>query len=110
MPDAEKYKPLKDYVAKRGGARLGFHPRLRDNLVELAVEDFPIDADDVHGADVLAARLRLKAREKYGSIMLMLLISVLSNLIARYVWEWWKKRHSHQVLIRGWQHAARQGQ
>jgi len=110
MPDAdEKYRPLKEYVRKRGGARLAFHGRLRDQLIEMAVEDFPVNADDITGPEVLAARLRIRAREKYGSVMLMLLISVISNLIAKYVWEWWKKRHSHQVLIRGWQAAASAG-
>lgn len=33
------YRPLKDYVARRGGLRLAMHERLRDQLVEAAVAD-----------------------------------------------------------------------
>lgn len=102
MLDA-KYRPLKDYVSRRGGTRLAIHGRLRDQLVEMAVEDFPFDAP---GPEVLAARLKVKAREQYGSVMLILLVSVISNLVAKLVWEWWQKRHAHQVLMRGWCDAA----
>jgi hypothetical protein len=109
MSEDEKYRPLKDYVRKRGGPRLAFHGRLRDQLVEMAVEDFPVSADDETGPEVLAARLRLRAREKYGSVMLLILVSIFSNLVARYVWEWWKRRHPHQVLMRGWQESAKKG-
>lgn len=101
MLDA-KYRPLKDYVARRGGNRLAFHGKLRDQLVEMAVEDFPFDADAITGPQVLAARLKRRAREKYGSVMMLVLASILANLIAKLVWEWWQKRHAHRVLMYGW--------
>jgi hypothetical protein len=46
-------------------------------------------------------------KQEYGSIVAMLIISVLANLIARAVWEWWKKRHANQVLMAGWQAECR---
>lgn len=103
----EKYGSLKDYVARRGGLRLAIHGGLRDQLVEMAVEDYPLDAPEDRAEEVLAARLRQRCRQKYGSVMLMLLISVLANLVARAVWEWWKNRHANRVLMAGWQYAAK---
>lgn len=101
MSDTD-YKTLKTYVAQYGGMRLAMHGQLRDQLVEMAVEEFPFDAPDERRVEVLAARLRLRARERYGSVVIMLLVSVLANLIAKLVVEWWKKHHSHKVLMYGW--------
>lgn len=104
---ATKYQPLKDFAASRCGTRGIVHRSVRDRLVEIAVEEFPADADDERMLEVLEARLRLRIRNEYGSITAMLLISVLANLIARSVWEWWRQRHSHRVLICGWQEQSR---
>lgn len=106
MSDAD-YQTLKKYVARSGGMRLAMHGQLRDQLVEMAVEDFPFDAPDDKRVEVLAARLRLRARERYGSVVIMLLVSVLANIIARLVIEWWKKHHSHKVLLYGWSKNAK---
>lgn len=102
------YSPLRRYVATAGGVRASLHPRLRDQLVDWAVEEFPIHADRDRGAEVLAARLRLRVRKskQYGSFLAVAMISILANLIARLVWEWWQKRHSHRVLMLGWHRAA----
>jgi len=104
---ATKYRTLNEYVEEVGGPRLRFHGPLRERLVEMAVEEFPADAADDHGVEVLAARLRRRVKQEYGSIVAMLIISVLANLIARAVWEWWKKRHANQVLMAGWQAECR---
>lgn len=102
----ERYVPLKAYVRRHGGARLSLHPRLRDQLTDIAVEEFPFDATDETGPDVLAARLRIRARETYGSILTMIIVGIIVDLICKVIWEWWKKRHAHQVLMRGWHDAA----
>jgi hypothetical protein len=107
MPEQVRYGSLKEFVAKRGGLRLAIHGGLRDQLVEMAVEDYPLDAPPDRMEDVLAARLRLRCRKKYGTVVAMLLISILANLVARAVWEWWKNRHVHRVLMTGWQYAAK---
>lgn len=101
------YQPLKDFVIRRGGMRLAMHGGVRDRLVEMAVEEFPIDAPDDQKVEVLAARLRLRAREQYGSVIAMLLIGVLVQLITKLIVEWWKKNHSHKVLIYGWKRNAK---
>ena len=96
------YRPLKDYVARRGGLRLAMHERLRDQLVEAAVADWPDGCDPDKIEDVLTARLRIRVREQYGSLMAMLLISILANVIGRLIVQWWRGRHSHRVLMSGW--------
>jgi hypothetical protein len=106
MHDA-KYRPLKTFVSRTGGMRLAMHGDLRDQLVELAVSEFPFDCDDDRKAEVLAARLRLRTRDQYGSVIAVILVSVIANLIAKAIVEWWKKHHSHQVLMRGWHAEAR---
>jgi hypothetical protein len=102
-----RYDSLKTYVARAGGIRLSAHPALRDRLVEWAVEEFPTDAPPDRMAEVLSARLRLRARDQYGSVIAALLISVLAQLIVKAVVEWWKRRQAHQVLMVGWQEQAR---
>ncbi len=98
-------RPLKDFVARKGGARLAMHGGVRDRLVEMAVEEFPLDAPPDRKEEVLAARMRLRIRREYGSIMAMILIGVLVNVITRLVLEWWFERNSHRVLMEGWNHA-----
>lgn len=104
---SEKYRPLKDFVEARCGARGGFHRGIRNRLTEIAVEEFPCDAPDDRVLEVLNARMRVRVRQEYGSVVAMLIISVLANLIARAVWEWWKDRRSHRVSMIGWQGEAR---
>lgn len=104
MPD--RYRPLKDYVAREGGIRLAMHGSLRDQLVEMAVEEFPADAPPDKVEEVLAARLRLRVKEKYGSVILAILIQVAVNLVVKLVVEWWRKRHPHKVLMEGWRAQA----
>jgi hypothetical protein len=103
---AEKYQSLKDFVESRCGARGGFHRGIRNRLTEIAVEEFPSDATPDTVLEVLNARMRVRIRQEYGSIVAMLLISVLANLIARAVWEWWKNHRSHRVTMAGWQEEA----
>lgn len=104
---AEKYKPLKEFVATSSGARLAPHSGVRDRLVEMAVEEYPLDAPDDKALDVLKARMRIRIKQEYGSIIAMILISVVANLVARAIWEWIKKRRSHRELISCWQEQAR---
>lgn len=106
MPARERYTPLKNFVRRNGGIRVAAHGALRDQLIDWAVEEFPIDAPDDRKEEVLAARLRVRGRE-YGSIVLSILLGVMINLIVHYIVEWWKRHHSHQVLMEGWQRAAK---
>lgn len=108
MPPVSNYSPLKNWVDQKGGIRLSANARVRDRLVEWAVEEFPLDADPEHGAEVLAARLRLRVRKQHGSLIGMAILSILANLVARLVWEWWQNRHSHRVLLEGWQARAKE--
>lgn len=104
---AEKYRSLKDFVEARCGARGGFHRGIRNRLTEIAVEEFPVDAADDKMLEVLTARMRVRIRKEYGSVVAMLIISVLANLIARAVWEWFKNHRAHRVSMIGWQEEAR---
>lgn len=105
----ERYQPLKRFVAAKGGVRLGLHQTLRDQIVAIAVEEFPFDCPDEQKAEVLAARIRIRARKdkKHGSILLAIAIGVLCNLICRIIVEWWKRNHTNQALMRGWNAEAR---
>ena len=96
------YRPLKDYVARRGGMRLAMHDRLRDQLVEASVEDWPDGCDPDKIEEVVCARLRLRVKQQYGSLMALLLISIIANIVGRLVVQWWRERHSHRVLMHGW--------
>jgi len=100
------YASLKEYVARQGGTRLCLHGKLRDSLVDIAVAEFPDDAPEDRMAEVLAARVKIRAREKYGSVIAMILIGVLVNLITKLVVEWWRNRKSHRVVMKAWKKSA----
>ena len=100
------YRPLKDFVARKGGTRLALHGALRDKLVEWAVEEFPTDCPPDKAEEVLRARLRVRVRKQYGSVMAMILIGVLVNVITRLILEWWFEKRSHRVLMEGWHQNA----
>jgi hypothetical protein len=100
------YASLKEFVLRKGGTRLYMHGKLAASLVDIAVSEFPTDAPEDKMAEVLAARMRLKAREKYGSIIAMLLVGVLINVISKLIIEWWNKRKAHRVLMQGWKASA----
>ena len=74
MHDAN-YRPLKDYVARRGGLRLTMHGGLRDQVVEQIVADWPTDCPIERVEEVVAARIRLKVRKRYGSVLGMIVLS-----------------------------------
>lgn len=103
---AEKYRPLKDFVEARCGTRGGFHRGIRNRLAEIAVEEFPTDAPAEKCLEVLNARMRVRIRQEYGSVVAMLIISVFANLIARAVWEWWKRNRTNKVVMAGWKEEA----
>ena len=108
MPPVSNYSPLRNWVAQQGGMRLAANPRVRERLVDWAVEEFPVDADPDRGQEVLAARLRLRIRKQHGSLIAMALLSIFANIVARLVWEWWSNRHSHRVLMQGWHSRAKE--
>lgn len=101
-----QYRALKDFVARRGGARLSMHAGVRDRLVDMAVEEFPVDAPPDLKEDVLKARMRIRVRREYGSVVATILIGILVNVIVRVITEWWFSKNSHRVLMQGWQDAV----
>lgn len=104
---AEKYAPLKAFVLRKGPMRLALHGPLRDRLVEQIVEEWPVNCPPDRIEEVLRARMSVRLRGQYGSVIAVVLLSALANLIIRLVIEWWFARESHQVLMAGW---ARQSQ
>ena len=101
MHDAS-YRPLKEFVARRGGFRLAMHGGLRDSIVEQIVADWPTGCPIEQVEEVVRARIRLKARKRYGSVLGMIVLSAFINVIVRLVMEWWFERNSHRVLMAGW--------
>lgn len=97
------YRPLADYIRRRGGVRVAMHQGLVDRMIEMAVEEFPhTGCPDEALEDVLRARLAIRIKREYSSVVAALLISVLANLISRLVVEWLRRRKGHRVLMYGW--------
>lgn len=103
------YAPLRLYVSKRGGVRLASHPTLRDKIVGICVEEFPVDGSD-RVSDVLHARVMLRLRREYGAALATFLAITFAGFISRLVSEWWSLRDSHRVLMAGWQQRAKETQ
>lgn len=103
------YRPLKAYVARRGGYRLACRSRLRDQIVDQIVSDWPVDCPVEAIDNVVRAKAAIRVKNKYGTgIVATLLLSAFINVIVRLVMEWWFDRDSHRVLMRGWAMKAQQ--
>lgn len=72
----------------------------------MAVEEWPDGCPPDKIAEVLKARMAIRVRKEYGSILAMFIISVLVNAIAKIVVDWWFSRESNRVLMAGWHQDA----
>ena len=107
MADAQ-YHSLKSFVARKSDMRLAMHGRLRDRIVDIIVEEWPIECRPEHLEEVVRAKVCRRVRERYGSVVAMFLISMLVNALVRIVIEWWFAREAHRVLMVGWAQNATQ--
>lgn len=103
VPD---YRPLRDYVRRRGGLRVAMHGRLADQVLDEIVAGWPIGCPADRVEEVVRARVAVKVRQKYGSVIAVILIGALVNVLVRLVMDWWLDRNSHRVLMQGWASAA----
>ena len=63
--------------------------RVRHRLAEIAVGEL-----DAGGEDRLRDRVMARAREEYGSAVLMLLLPIVINILLPIVIEWWRNRRA----------------
>lgn len=97
-----KFGPLKSYVARKGGIRLGLHATLRDRLVEMVVEEWPVGCDPAKVPEVVEARVRLRLREQHSSAVAVFLLTIFLQIVIKIVVEWWFARQANRVLMAGW--------
>lgn len=100
------YAPLRTFVSRRGGLRIAAHSKVCDRLIDIAVEEWPQDCDPDKVQEVLRARMAIRVRQEYGSVLALVIIGVLVNVISRLITEWWFAKDSHRVLMAGWHHRA----
>jgi hypothetical protein len=107
MPPADAtYRPLKAFVASRSNSRLRLHGSLRDRMIEAIVEEWPVGCPPDRVEEVVTARMKIRLREQYGSVVAMFLLSILVNALVKLIIEWWFDRESHRVLMVGWAEQA----
>jgi hypothetical protein len=107
MAAAIKYGPLKAYILRKGPMRLALHGGLRDRLIEQIVSDWPVGCPPEKLEEVIRARVSLRLRERYGSVVAVLLLSALANIVIRLVLDWWFSSESNRVVMAGWVSEAR---
>jgi hypothetical protein len=100
------YAPLRSFIRRRGGLRVAAHGKICDRLIDIGVEEWPQECPPDKIRDVLRARMNIRVRQEYGSIVALIIIGVLVNVISRLIMEWWFKEDSHRVLMAGWNHRA----
>ena len=101
---SSRYRPLNDYAAPR--FRLA--PKgLRDELIAMAVDEFPDMPRASRDEIVLALResMARSVKRRYGSLLASFLISFIINTIVRIVVDWWFDDEGHKTLMRHWKHA-----
>lgn len=101
---SSRYRPLNEYAAPR--FRLA--PQgLRDELIAMAVDEFPDMPRASRDELVLALResMARTVRRRYGSLLATFLISFIVNTIARIVVDWWFDYDGHKTLMKCWKNA-----
>jgi len=89
----------------RGFGQMFFEPAfdaMRDRMIEAIVEEWPVGCPPDRVEEVVTARMKIRLREQYGSIVAMFLLSILVNALVKLIVEWWFDRESHRVLMVGW--------
>jgi len=107
MPASDAvYRPLKDFVSRRGGLRLAMHGGLRDRIVEMVVREWPDGCPPDRLEEVVRSRVSVRLKQQYGSVIAIFLLSALAQVVIKLIIEWWFDRESHRVLMYGWSRAA----
>lgn len=84
------------YAGLPRGKYLAGRRRCRE-LAEMVVQEFrPGDS-----LDALKAEVRSKAKEKYGSILLLILLPIIGELARAFI-QWWIQNHWNQALAIRW--------
>lgn len=103
---ADRYGRLRDWVSTRGGWRMRVHPQGRDQLIAWAVEEWPADCPPERLEEVLHARLSRRCRDRYGSVVASLLISLVLPVVIRLIVDWWLSRRENKALMEWWHASA----
>lgn len=100
------YPSLKKRVEKAGGLRLAAHGSLRDQIVDLAVLEWPADCPADRLFEVLHARVSRRVRQGRSRMAGMFLSALMVKPVARICVEWYLEKPSHRVLMEGWRAKA----
>lgn len=106
----EKYAALKLFVRREGALRLnafGPQSKFRDQVIDWAIAEWPDEVDPARLEEVLRARLAIRTREKYGSVLAAFLIPVLVNVIAHLIVKWWESRKDNRAKLAVWVASAK---
>lgn len=99
---AKKFAPLKAFVLRRSPMRLAMHGNLRDRIIEHVVEDWPIGCPQDRLEEVIRARMSVRLRERYGSVIAMFILSALANVVIRLILDWWFSSPQNRTLMAEW--------
>lgn len=99
---ATKFGPLKAFVLRRAPMRLALHGSLRDRLVEQVVENWPVGCPPDRLEEVIRARMTVRLREQYGSVVAVFILSALANVIIRLILDWWFSAPENRTLMAEW--------
>lgn len=99
---ATKFGPLKAFVLRRAPMRLALHGSLRDSLVEQIVEEWPVGCQPDRIEEVVRARMSVRLRERYGSVVAVFILSALANVLIRIILEWWFSAPENRTLMAEW--------
>lgn len=99
---AQKLGPLKAFVLRRAPMRLALHGSLRDQLVEQIVDDWPVGCPPDRMEEVIRAKMSIRLRERYGSVVAFFILSAIANIVIRLILDWWLSAPENRTLMAEW--------
>lgn len=94
------YPELRDYAIEHGGIRQRVNPRLRDQIIEWIVADWPVGSREDELAPTLMTKVaaRLKSQQ-YSSVLLTFILYVVASQLIKIAIEWVLERLQNRELM-----------
>jgi hypothetical protein len=89
---------LKDRIAAGRKSR-----KTSDEIVEMIVLDWPGDVPDLRSQ--ISSRLKVRMKQKYGSVLAMLLFYAVAQFAIRAIIDWWFESRRNRESMSEWHRA-----
>lgn len=94
-----KYAELHEYIIVNGDIRLSVNRPLRDKIINMVVEEWPVGCREDELAQVLMDRIAGRLAGQYASVILTFILYILVSQVVQLAIEWFLERLANRELM-----------